>query len=405
MITTNALTAAAAGEPRRWVQVGQSVSTTPRLAATEAAETALTGADPKLVMVFAPFAYPPDEIATAVAEVAAGAGVPDLPMIGCSSTGLIGPAGSRGLTTGVVVVGLGGDTEVTTVCGMDVNARTRAVGEEVASGLQPLPDRKHHLAMMFSDNVAADPQDLIRGAYSQLGAAVPLVGAVAGGGPSPGLSWQIYDGKVLQDAVVAACLGSDAPTGISVRHGWHGVGLSMIATGNSGNVLHSLDDRPALDVFLARHRAPADIENDPAAFHRFALTRPLTISRRGDVAIRHVLTADPRTRSLRCAATVPKGAAVWFGSTDVAATVGATERACAEAIDALGDTALQALLLFDSAGRRAVLEGDGLWREFDVMGRHARHAPIAGFFGDGEIARVRGTHGFHNQSIVACAMG
>jgi hypothetical protein len=405
MITTNSPRAAATGSPRRWVQVGQSLSSTPRLAATEAAEMALAGADPKLMLVFAPHSYPPDEIATAVDEVAAEAGVPDLPVIGCSATGVIGPASSGAVDTGVVVVGFGGDIEVTAACGTEVNVRPRAVGEDVAADLLPLPNRAHHIAIMLTNDVAGDPQDLIRGAYAQLGAIVPLVGAVAGSGRASRPSWQIYNGKVLQDAVVVACLSSDVPTGISVRHGWEGEGHCMIATANVGNVLHGLDERPALDVFLARHRAPPHIEHDPAAFYRFALTRPLAISRRGELAVRHVIAADPRSRSLHCAAPVPKGAAVWFATTDVAATVQATDRACAEAVAALGETPPRALLVFESTGRRAVLETGGLRSEFDVMRRHARDAPIAGCFGDGEITRVRGTNGIHNQTLVACAMG
>ena len=366
---------------------------------------ALTGVDPKLMLVFAPHAYPPDEIATAVDEVAAEAGVPDLPVIGCSTTGLIGPASPGALDTGAVVVVFGGDVEVTAVCGTEVNVRPRAVGEEVAADLLPLPTRAHHIAIMLTNDIAGDPQDLIRGAYAQLGATVPLVGAVAGSGCAPRPSWQIYNGKVLQDAVVVACLSSDAPTGISVRHGWEAEGDCMIATANVGNVLQDLDEHPALDVFLARHRAPRHVEHNPAAFYRFALTRPLAISRRGELAVRHVIAADPRSRSLRCAAPVPKGAAVWFATTDVAATVRATDRACAEAVAALGETPPRALLVFECSGRRAVLETGGLGLEFDVMRRHARDAPIAGFFGDGEITRVRGTNGFHNQTFVACAMG
>src|SRR5258705_13721028 len=92
--------------PRRWVKVGQSRSTTPREAATEAAEVALAGPEPKLLLVFGPCAYPPDVIAGAVSAAAAAAGSPDVPVIGCSTTGLIGP--SAGPPPGGRMVVMGG---------------------------------------------------------------------------------------------------------------------------------------------------------------------------------------------------------------------------------------------------------------------------------------------------------
>jgi hypothetical protein len=182
----------------------------------------------------------------------------------------------------------------------------------------------------------------------------------------------------------------------------------MLATASTGNELHALDDRPALDVLLARHGAPAGIERDPSAFARFALARPLAVSRRGEPAIRHVLRADPVSRALVCAAAVPKGAEVWLGTTDVGATIKAADQACADAIASLGDTPPQALLVFDCAARRAVLQGDGMHEEHSVMLRHSSNianGAIAGFYSNGEIARVRGANGFHNQTVVACAIG
>src|SRR5439155_17859323 len=104
--------------------------------------------------------------------------------------------------------------------------------------------------------------------------------------------------RILQEAVVAAAIGSDSPIGLAMRHGWHSSGDAMVVTGSDGNQVHTLDDRPALDVYLDRHAAPPGIEADPKAFVEFALTRPLTVSRRGDTAVRHVLGGDPASRAL-----------------------------------------------------------------------------------------------------------
>jgi hypothetical protein len=381
----------------RWVRVGHSCNASARDAAIAATQAASDRPDLKLLVVFASFGYSLRELLDGVGEVAG-----DVPTIGCSTAGEIGPGPT--LDPGVVIIGFGGDFEITTAYATDLGRRPREVGEELATALLPLPDRPYRVALMLTDALAGDQQEMIRGAYGVLGAAVPLVGGGAGDDMRMVTSRQLFGGKILQDAVVAACIGSDGPIGFSIRHGWQQQGEAMMVTASSGNVVHTLNDRPALDVYLDRHVAPPGIETEPVAFAEFALTRPLTIARRGDVAVRHVLSADLDTRGLTCAAGVSRGAAIWLATGDVRSNLAAADHACAEAVDALNGYPPLALLVFDCAGRRAVLGDTGITAERQAMRRHAGTAPVAGFYSYGEIARLRGANGFHNQTIVAVAM-
>src|SRR5262249_16043732 len=212
------------------------------------------------------------------------------------------------LTSGVVVVCGGGDFVVTTTCASGLHERPRAVGEELATALLPLPETRYRVVIMLTDALAGDQQEMIRGAYGVLGATVPLIGGGAGDNMRMVTSRQLYRGQIMQDAVVAACIGSDSPVGLAIRHAWPPQAHAMVAAGSVGNDLHTLDDRPALDIYLDRHEAPTGVEADPAAFAEFALARPLAVTRRGDVAVRQVLGANPDARSLICAGPVPKGA-------------------------------------------------------------------------------------------------
>jgi hypothetical protein len=357
----------------------------------------MDGPDPRLLIVFAPAGYPAEEIAEAVADVAGG-----VPFIGSSTTGHIGSAGPP--DDGVVVVGLGGDVAVETACGTEVNRRPREVAAEVGQALHSPSGPDPRLVLMLTDNMATDQQELVRGAYSAFGAGVPLVGAVSGFGVEQTSPWQLYHGKVVEDAVVAASLTGDLPIGISVKHGWQRAGAAMLATASADNHVYTLDDRPALEVYLERQVAPAGIEHDVLAFRDFALSRPLAIRRRGEVAIRHVIAAVPADGVLVCAAAIPRGAAVWLGTTDAESTLGAAQDALAEAVASLGGAPAQGLLVFDCSGRRGVLH-DAVKDEWRRMRAGAGDVPIAGFYGNGEIARIRGANGYHNQTIVACAIG
>jgi hypothetical protein len=245
---------------------------------------------------------------------------------------------------------------------------------------------------------------MLRGAYGAAGANTPLVGGGAGDDLRV-RSRQIFGRQVMLDSVVAAAIRSGGPIGVSASHGWKREGDAMMVTASRGNDVYTLDDRPALDVYLERHNAPPGVENDREAFVNFALTRPLSTSRRGQVAVRHVLATDPIGRTLRCASTVPRGATVWLARGDVQSTVEAAGRACDEAIAALAGSPLLALLLFDCTGRRAVLGDVGIAQERDLISERAGDAAVAGFYSYGEIARVTGVDGFHNQTVVALALG
>src|SRR5207249_11601213 len=123
----------------------------------------------------------------------------------------------------------------------------REAGAEAAACLGDVADRPHQALLLFVDPDGGDPQDVVRGAYSVVGAGVPLVGGGAGPG-APGLATLIHGTDVRAGGVVAAAIGSDAPLGVGVRHGMRPVGEPLLITRAEGSRVRELDGRPALDV-------------------------------------------------------------------------------------------------------------------------------------------------------------
>jgi hypothetical protein len=82
----------------------------------------------------------------------------------------------------------------------------------------------------------------------------------------------------------------------------------------------------------------------------------------------------------------------------------ATDDACRDALAALGGREPIGLLAFDCAARRLVLGDDGMDDEVERIAAHAGGAPVAGFYSYGEIARTRGSSGFHNETLVVLAV-
>ena len=379
------------------MRVGQSSAAEARTAGEQAAAQALEFGDPKLLVVFSSDSYEPNQLLAGIRSEAPGTA-----LIGCSTAGEIATSGPG--DAGVVVMAMGGDGFSVATAAESAKGGLREAGMAVAACAREVRDRPHSVLLLLTDGLAGDQQEVVRGAYSILGAEVPLVGGCAGDDLKMVSTLQFYGDQVMSNAVVAAALGSDAPLGIGVRHGWRRVGSPMLVSASDGNRVLSLDDEPALDVYLRGLAAPAEAAGDPAAFTRFALTHPLGLQRRSGEEVRFVAGANFEDRSLTCVAHVPQGGLTWFMEGDGDSVLAATDDACTEAVEQLAGAAPLGFLAFDCIARRGVLGDAGIEREVARIAGHASGAPVAGFYTYGEIARTRGTGGFHNQTLVVLAM-
>lgn len=384
--------------PSRWMGVGRSAHADPYVAGTTAARDALAERAASLLVVFASDSYDLEAVLAGINDASG-----DAPLIGCSTAGEIATSGPG--DAGVVVTALGGPGfRVATAAARDASSDLRSAGSRVAGCIDHNDRQPHQVLMLLTDGLAGDQQEIMRGIYEVTGASVPLVGGCAGDDLRMKSTRQLHGRSVMTDAVVAAALGSDAPLGIGVRHGWTAVGEPMIVTKSDGNVVHSIDNRPALDVYLERLSAPPEVHHDAAAFTRFAMTHPLGLRKRSaEPQVRFIGEADFETRSLVCIAEVPRGGLVWLMEGDHDSVLAATDAACADAMESI-DQPL-GLVAFDCIARRGVLGDQGVKAEVDRIASHAGGAPVAGFYTYGEIARTKGVTGFHNQTLVVLAVG
>ncbi|MGH2358614.1 MAG: FIST signal transduction protein [Candidatus Limnocylindria bacterium] len=388
------------GSDTRWMGVGRSSDRDAQTAGVAAARDAVAGADDvRLLIVFAADHYDAAALLAGIGSVAGGA-----PLVGCSTAGEIASSGPG--EAGVVVMALGGaGFTVATRAARSLAADLRAAGAEAAGALEDVAGAPYRVLLLLADGLAGDQQEIVRGAYGVAGATVPLVGGCAGDDLRMEATSQFHASEVLTDAVVAAAIGSDAPFGIGVRHGWRRVGEPLLVSASNGNRVELLDDRPALDVYLERLAAPPEAWADASAFTGFAQTHPLGLARRsGEEHVRFVAGADFERRELVCIAEVPTGGLTWIMEGDAASVLDATDAACTEALSALGGRRPIGLLTFDCIARKGVL-GLGVGEEVARVAAHAGTAPVAGFYTYGEFARTYGVAGFHNQTLVVLAVG
>jgi hypothetical protein len=372
----------------RWADVGRSGHPEAAIAGREAARSALAGHDDaRLVLVFASGAYDLPALAAAVAEVAG-----DIPVAGCSSAGEIDRSGAG--TDSVVVLALGGDGFTISMAAVSASADPRDAGARAAACIGDVAEREHRVLLLLTDGTSERQPQIVRGAYSVAGAGVPLVGGMGGlpkHGEPPSL---ILGEEVLHDAVIGVAIGSDAPFGVGVRHGWRPVGEPMLVTRAAPGRVLELDGRPAAEVYRERLGGFQPVE--------VTLAHPLGMRRRvGEAHVRWVGDDDAPDGSL--SSSVPAGALVWLMESDVDGVQEATDAACREALDGLGGEPAAALLVLDCNARLLFL-GDGVADEVDRIVEHAGGAAVAGLYTYGEIARTHGSAGFHQQTLVVLAI-
>ena len=385
---------------RRWMGVGRAEGTDGRKTAATAVRTACQDREPKPPLVFSAMEHEPDAVVAGLADAA-----PGVPAVGCTTHGELGPGGPTDGTVTVAALGGPGFSVARTIS-RHASGRQREAGAEAAHCLDEAEPLPHRVLMLLTDGMVRDQESILRGVYGVAGAGVPLFGGACADGWRMTGGYLLTEDEVLTDAVIGVALTSDAPLSVAVRHGWRKVGDPMIVTDSGNGRVYKLDDAPALDTYLDRLQAPPEAYTQREALVDFALSRPLGIQRRSGVEARNLSTEiDLTGRSIGGGGAIDLGGLTWAMEGDEESILHATDAACQDALAGLGDREPVGLLTFSCAALRAVLGDEGIQREGEHIERRAAGAPFAGFYTYGEIARVRGIDGFHNQTLAVLALG
>jgi hypothetical protein len=329
-----------------------------------------------------------------------------LEVVGCTSAGLIDRSGQVGAGLQITIIGGDGLACATAVAPLTDDSRDsgRLVGQAVGRLPAPAdPATDHRALILLVDGLAGDTNDVVRGAYEQAGASVPIVGGCAGDDLATAATHQLLGDEVVTGSVVAVAIRSTAPLGIGVRHGWLPTGTAMTVTETEGTSILTLDDRPALDLYLEALRAPTEW-TDEAAFASFCQIRPLGLESRGGHHVRFIRGADLDRRSIEFLVAVPEGELVTFMEGDTDSVIAAAGSAIEDAVAQLTGPAL-GIIAFDCVACRGVIGDERLGSELEQVVRHLpADAAVGGFYTYGEIARRGGNLGFHNQTMVALAL-
>ena len=318
---------------------------------------------------------------------------PKSAIVGCSSGGEIH---DHLVADGTLVVAIA-QFEQTDLAA--ASTRIDSAADSAAAGIRlgaKLASARPKLVLVFSEGLAVNGTDLVRGLTHALPRDTIIVGGLAADGDRFTRTWVLVDGKPASGHVVAVALTGPLEIGAGSQGGWDTFGPERRVTRAEGNVLYELDGKPALALYKDYLGELAS--GLPATALRFPLSIREDRGAKGAV-VRTILSVDEKAQSMTFAGDVPNGwRAQLMRSNHDRLIAGAMRAAFDATAEMSGKPALA--LAISCVGRRLVL---GARTEEETEAALEALPPGShqiGFYAYGEISPAgSGVCELHNQTM------
>jgi len=244
-----------------------------------------------------------------------------------------------------------------------------------------------------------DGETLVRSIEKITGPQVNLFGGMAGDDITFTGTYVFTNDRSTDHGIVSLVLNEEKISlqGMAIS-GWKPMGVFRTVTKSEGNLIYTIDNEPALEMylrFLGEDRSSAD--DQVQFFDSIGIHYPFQIERENrEPKMCNPVGYDKEKEALMCESDVPQGSRFRFSTPpdfDIIETVVNKANELKNEAHAEAD----ALLIFSCAGRLSTLgpmaheENEGLAAVWN--------APMAGFYTYGEFGRaVNGKHEFHSTT-------
>lgn len=259
--------------------------------------------------------------------------------------------------------------------------------------------------LLTSDGRMLDGEAVVNSIENHAGPDISMFGGMAGDDISFTGTW-IFNNKQSTDYGITALVLDEEFIelfGLAFS-GWKPMGVSRTVSKSEGNLIYTIDDRPALEMYLHYLGHEISSENDQLNFFdNIGVHYPFQIERKGrEPKMCNPIGYDKEKNALICESDVPQGSHLRFSTPpefDIIETV--IDKANNLKTEQNADA--DALLIFSCAGRLSALgpmaqqENDGIQQVWNV--------PMAGFYTYGEFGKgLNGKHEFHSTTCCWVAL-
>jgi hypothetical protein len=259
--------------------------------------------------------------------------------------------------------------------------------------------------IIATGGIFLDGEQIMDGIMQGFGEEATIFGGMAGDDFLGEKPLVFTHGKNNDNALIALIIDEDK---IDVRGiascGWEAIGTTKTVTKSEGNIVYTIDNKPALDMFMKYLGVEAkfDSNKDIVVFQN-SWYYPLQLERdNGDTVIRTTRFANQKDRSLICTGSVSQGSKIKFS---LPPDFDAMETVVSECKSIKGSSQQQAdaLIMFSCVSRH-ISFGDLISEEIEQV-QKVWDAPMAGFFTYGEYGKSKiGKNEFHNNACCVVAL-
>ncbi len=281
-------------------------------------------------------------------------------------------------------------------CSIEPGVGDSVIGERLMESLSKRGSLR--AVLVFSDGLNVNGSELTRGINRKIGHLHDIVvtGALAGDEDRFLSTWVVVERELKQNHVTAVGLyGDSLHIGCGSQGGWDRFGIDRKVTRAKGNILYTLDDKPALDLYKKYLGEYA--QDLPASGLLFPL---LLKDGRSEPKVRTILAVNEEENSITFAGDIEEGSTASFMKANFDNLVSGAEHAAMQ-IDQEGYEGEDALLIAVSCvGRRLVL-GQRSEDELEVVRDiFTPSVKMVGFYSYGEIStRSSGRCDLLNQTM------
>jgi hypothetical protein len=252
------------------------------------------------------------------------------------------------------------------------------------------------VVLAFIAGVRANGEPLVPGVQDGAGRPIPLFGGVAGDHLAMADTY-VFSGTGVSDGGVIALVldGLRYQAEGIVPNGWQPVGIAKTVTRSEGNVVYTIDGRPALEVFRRYMELSDELRHTPGVLY------PVRVVRKDGTSVLRPPLFYRDDQSIMFAGSVPQGSKVTFC---IPPSIDIVERVMAEASELHRRIPhADAVIVVDCVARHLALgplAEDEIRGFYDLWG-----APMAGFFSYGEIGGAEPRYcDFHTQTCTVVAL-
>ncbi len=252
--------------------------------------------------------------------------------------------------------------------------------------------------IIVSGWLQTDGEDIITGIEQGFGSEANVFGGMAGDDLELKAPLVFTNDKSSVSGVLSLIIDEDkiAVNGIATC-GWQPIGTTKTITKSVGNIVYTIDDKPALDMVMKYLGLDINLDSGKEVVTHIGAYYPLQLERENVAPVmRTAMFANREDHSLICAGTVPQGSKVRFSLPPDFDAIEKVVEECCEIKNEKQPEA-DAMIMFSCISRH--LSFGLLMSEEIEQVQHVWDAPMAGFFCYGEFGKSKtGKHEFHNNT-------